>query len=376
MLWVGIAVVIVIVLIVGAAWATGLIGKSNTTVTGCALLRLCGNQWCWVDTGLPVDVSSGRRPTRDSAVNYNGVGSTAGIQAITGQTVDYGASDAPLNPAQRAAAPGLLILPESAGAVVPVYNVPGLLQPIQFTGSILAQIFMGNITNWGDPALKAINPAITLPNATITPVHRADGSGTTFIFSSYLGLESPTFAKLYPHATAINWPSFELASKGNSGVASTVQTTTYAIGYVDINFAAANSISYGKVQNPSGAYILGNVTNAASALADSNVNFPAPSADWYNFSVLNAPGAGDYPITSFTYVMIYQDPGTAFKSLYTEQKAKNLVDFLWWAITVGQQYSKQLFYIPLPANAVTFDENELKSITYNGAALPLCTSTS
>jgi phosphate transport system substrate-binding protein len=377
MLWAVIGVVIVIVILVGALWATGVIfPKSKTSgcapgsssVTGAGSTLVYPLMYYWGKT------------YHDASVNYESVGSGAGITAITGLTVNYGASDAPLNPAQRAAVKSPLItLPESAGAVVPIYNVPGLATGtvLQFTGSVLAQIFMGNITNWHDPALVALNPSANLPNASIVPVVRSDGSGTTFIYSSYLSQESATFAKIYGHSTLITWPKANLQSKGNSGVAATVQTTTDAVGYVDINYAASTSLAYGKVQNPAGNYIQANVSNAASAIADSNVNFPAPTTgDWYNFSVLNAKGAQDYPITSFTYVLLYQDPGKAYNGLMSKTTTENLVDFLWWAVTQGQQYSPDLFYVPLPSTAVTFDESELNSVTYNGAAVSVCTTTS
>jgi phosphate transport system substrate-binding protein len=382
MMWVAVAVVIVIIVVVGAAYAGGyLTPKANSPKSSASSCAPASQGLTGAGSTLVYPLMYFWSTTyHDSSINYEGVGSTSGINDITSHTVDYGASDAPLNPAQRAAAPGLMILPESAGAVVPIYNVAGVSKPINFTGQVLAEIFMGNITNWDNSALTSINPGITLPNATIQPVHRSDGSGTTFIFSSFLSADDSTWATLpgAGHSTALSFSAWnsELQSKGNAGVSSTVTATSDSIGYVDISYAKENSISYGAVKNPAGNYILANVSNSQSALLDSNLNLPAPTADWYNFSAVNAPGAGDYPIVSLTYTLIFQDPGKAFGSLMTETTAENLVDFLYWAIHAGQNYSVSLFYIPLPSSVVTYDDTELASIQYNGAALPECSTTS
>ncbi len=367
-------VVVVIILVAGLGYAEGWYGKKTTSTSSCAPASTtvlgAGStlvyplMYFWSTT------------YKDSSVNYQGVGSTSGITDISGHSVDFGASDAPLTPAQRAGAANVMMLPEAAGAVVPIYDLPGVTATLNFTGAVLADIFDENITTWNNPAIQSINPGVTLPNATIIPVHRSDGSGTTFIFTSFLSADSPYWASKYGHATSVDWPlTGELSEPKNSGVAGTVAATPDTIGYVDINYALSNSIAYGAVQNPAGNYIKANVTNSASALTDVNVVFPSPTGDWYNVSYVNSPAAGDYPIVSYTYVLIYQDPGKASSS-YSLQTTENMVDFLWWAVTVGQNYSSQLFYIPLPHSTVVFDENELKSMTFNGAAIPICTTTS
>ncbi len=275
-----------------------------------------------------------------TVVNYNALGSSAGITAITGKTVDFGASDAPLSGAQRHAAAGVLEFPESAGGVVPVYNLPSSIgvTHLNFNGSVLAEIFDGAITNWDDKAITTLNPTATMPNATITPVHRSDGSGTSFIYTSFLSLENTHWAKTYGKSTA--WPtniSVGVGEGHNAGVAAYVAENSLTIGYVDLEYAltSGSSVGIGAVQNPSGGYIVANVTDTASALADTHLTLPAGDGDWYNVSLLNAPGAGDYPITSLTYTIVYQNLSAAYPS-YTLAKAENLVDFLHWVITSGQ----------------------------------------
>jgi len=300
-----------------------------------------------------------------AAVNYNPIGSGAGIGQITAHTIDYGASDAPLTFTQAAAAPGLLTIPEAGGAVSIIYNLPGVAQTLQFNGSILARIFMGNITTWNDPALAAVNPGVSLPSASIIPVHRSDGSGTSYVFQDYLAHDSATWAAKYPKSTV--WgPNVGLGAKGSSAVATTVQTTADSIGYVDLEYALANSISYGKVQNPSGNYIHPNINNTASALADANVQIPAGSGNWSAVSFVNAPGAGDYPITSYTYVLVYQSLPIAGGVTNSLQRAQALVNFLEWMITSGQSDNAGLYYVAIPANILAIDQASIHSITYSG----------
>ena len=375
---IAVIIVVVLVLVVGyqAGWFSS---KSSSTTSGCTIpsgttLLGAGStlvyplmyQWETVYGGGTV-------------VNYEAVGSTSGINYITAKSVDFGATDAPLNPAQRAAAPGLLTIPESAGGVVPIYNLPGV-PTLNFNGSVLAQIYMGTITNWNNTALQQLNVGVTLPNATILPVHRSDGSGTSFIFTSFLSLDSAQWKSTYGKSTA--FPTNISVGTGqakNAGVAGYVQKNSDTIGYVDLNYALNGGIQTGKVENPSGKFILASVNNTASALKDANPTLPAGGADWYNVSVLNAPGATDYPITSLTYVVVYQDLSAAFTgaSAYTQTKATALVDFLLWmeSATGGQSWAAQLYYVPLPASILSSAVTSIDSITFNGAAVPGCTPT-
>jgi phosphate transport system substrate-binding protein len=303
-----------------------------------------------------------------TAVNYASVGSSSGITDISAKTVAYGASDAPLDAAQRQTATGLLTIPESAGGVVPIYNLPGV-GALDFNGTVLANIYLGTITQWNDPALVALNPKASLPDQPIQVVWRSDGSGTSFIWTSYLSLESPTWAQNVGKGTEVNWPVGTGQAK-NAGVSAYVGETPYTIGYVDLNYALTDAIQYGSVENPSGTFVLANVTNTATALTDAHLTLPTAGGDWYNVSALNSPGSGDYPITSLTYVLVYQNLSGAYGSSMGMTDAQGLVDFLYWAVTTGQSYSTQLFYVPLPGYIVTADEASIGSITYNGASVP------
>ena len=378
------AVIIVVLIGLVAGYAGGWIKQSSTTSNagiGCTLpaaTPLVGTGSTLVAPLMDIWESFYRGGT---VVNYNALGSTAGINAITAKTVDYGASDAPLNPTQRAGATGVLTVPESAGGVVPLYNLAGTgVTHLNFNGSLLAQIFSGVVTNWNNTALQALNPAAHLPNANITVVHRSDGSGTTFIFTSYLSLSSTTWNHTWGKGTG--WPtniSDPIPQQGwahNAGVTTYVVGNPDTIGYVDLNYALTSgaSVSYGAVKNPSGTFVVANVTNTASALADSPAatHLPAASADWYNVSLLNAPGTHDYPISSLTYIFVYQNLSAAYPS-YTLTKAENLVDFLHWITSpAGQQFATPLYYVPLPTAIQTSDNASLNSITFNGATMQAC----
>jgi phosphate transport system substrate-binding protein len=377
------AVVVVILVIVVGAYAGGYLTPKPSSNGGCTppAAKITGEGSTLVFPLMYFWETNWASVASGSSVNYLGVGSTAGINGITGLSVNFGASDAPLNPTQRAAPvagtakQSLTILPESAGGVVPIYNLAGLKVPLNFTGKVLAEIYDGNITKWNDPQITAINTLDTpsLPNASIIPVHRFDGSGTTFVFSSFLAASDSHWATTYGHATSITWPLSEIAETGNAGIAGYIKGTADTIGYVDVNFALTQSIAYGAVQNPAGNFVLANVTNIASAIADSTAVMPAPTADWYNFSVENSPGAHDYPISTFTYVLVYQDMGKAFGSLITQSQVENLVSFLHWIVTAGQSFATSLFYVPLPASVVTSDQTVISAMTYNGAAINVCT---
>jgi phosphate transport system substrate-binding protein len=365
-----------VILIGAGGWAAGWFKTSSTgTGSGCSLPASATLSGAGSTLVAPLMIAWSLAYTSVSTVNYASVGSGAGITDITQKTVDFGASDAPLSPAQRAAipSPGVVTIPESAGAAVPIYNLPSVSTTLKFSGQVLAAIYLGAITNWNNSALQALNPGVTLPTASIYVVHRADGSGTTFVWSSFLSSQNATWKSSVGFGTTVQWP-VGYGEKGNAGVTNTVKTTVDAIGYVDINYALTNSISYGSVKNPDGNYILANVTNIASAIKDVNPTLPAGTGDWYNVSVLNAPGAGDYPIATFTYLFVYTDLGKAYGSSFTQDHAQNLVDFLSWitSATGGQTYSAGLYYIPLSAAVLAADAATIASITFNGAKLTAC----
>jgi len=305
-------------------------------------------------------------------VNYASVGSGAGIAQITAKTVDFGESDAPLTAAQYSAlASGstLLTIPISDSAVVPAYNLPGISNGVRFTGPVLADIFLGKVTQWNDSELTAINPGTTLPAHAITVIHRSDGSGTMFAFTNYLSDASAQWKTQVGKGTSVNWPT-GLGCKGNEGVAGCVANTQYSIGPLEIAYEIINVglISYGAVANAAGNFILANLTNIQQAVqAGGSAGLPAGNARWTGFSIIdnifnNTAAAGAYPITTFTYALVYQQQ--------TDQlKGAAVVNFLWWVVNSAQSAGGKIGYPPLPANIVQLNDATLNSVTYNGTPL-------
>jgi phosphate transport system substrate-binding protein len=287
----------------------------------------------------------------DVQINYQPLGSGAGIRQVTERTVFFGASDGPMTADQMLAAPGkLLHLPTVLGAVVPVYNVPGVTQELKFSGAVLANIFLGKITKWNDPALTALNPGVTLPSSDIVVAHRSDGSGTTYIWVDYLSKVSPEFKKTVGVGTAVKWPVGVAAAK-NDGVAAIVSQTPGALGYVELIYALQTRTAYGQVQNASGKFIKASIDSVTAAAAEAAKQMPAD----YRVSITNAPGDAVYPIASFTWLLLYQDAKD-------KAQAKVMVDFVKWALTDGQKFASDLGYAPIPKNIVEMEMKTLATI--------------
>jgi len=287
----------------------------------------------------------------DIEINYQSLGSGAGIRQLTAQTVFFGATDGPMTNEQLLAAPGrILHFPTVLGAVVPVYNIDGVSAELKFTGPLLADIFLGKITKWNDPAIAKVNPGVSLPGTDINVVHRSDGSGTTYIFCDYLAKVSPEWKKKVGVSTAVNWP-VGLGGKGNEGVAGLVKQTPGAIGYVELIYALQSKISYGSVQNLSGAFVRASVDGVTTAAAAAASQMPAD----FRVSITNAPGATAYPISSFTWLLLYESPKD-------KQAAKTMVDFMKWALIDGQRYCADLGYAPLPDSVVKLELEAVKKI--------------
>ena len=307
-------------------------------------------------------------------ISYSGIGSGGGIQQIKLKTVDFGASDAPLSNAQWAADPGLVFFPETLGGVAITYNLAawGITNTtvLNFTPAVIANIYMGIITEWNDPALVALNPGVPLPSAFITAVHRSDGSGTTYAFTNFLSETVPNWAAQVGYATSVTWPvdtklgAYGVGAKGNPGVAGTVLNTHGAIGYVDVIYAVSNHLGVGAVLNAAGNYVVPTLQTILYA-AQNATGTPNP-AD-LRLHIVNAAGAQSYPIATYTYILVYRD--MSVNPSTTEAKAEALAQFLWWAIHAGQQYSPALIYVPLPANVVAADEQLLLTLNYNGTPL-------
>ncbi|MCI4334027.1 MAG: phosphate ABC transporter substrate-binding protein PstS [Thermoplasmata archaeon] len=370
-----VAIIVIVVIILAAGYAAGWFkaaSKSGGTKGACTppgSVPLLGAGSSFVD---PLMVNWESVYTQ-SSVNYQEPGSGAGIAQISAKTIDYGASDAPLTAAQAANASGLLTIPETAGAVSIIYNLPGVNARLQISGPVLAQIYQGSITAWNDPAITSINPNITaMPSNAIVVVHRSDGSGTSYAFTDFLSKSSASWASGPGKSTLPAWPT-GLGEHGSSGVANTVGTTPYAVGYVDLTYALNQGISFAQVQNPAGQYVVPNLRDAALAVAAGDMALPTGGASWSNVSLINEPGAGTYPVATFSYMLVYKDLSGAYGSTYTLQKAENLVDWLNWTVTYGQSYSSTNYYVTLPAGVVTADQQTIDSMTYNGASISICT---
>jgi phosphate transport system substrate-binding protein len=289
--------------------------------------------------------------------NYQSIGSGGGIRQISERTVDFGASDGPMTDEQLKKAPAdLFHIPTVLGADVVTYNLPGSPK-LRFTGEVLADIFLGKITKWNDERITALNPGVSLPNESLLVVHRSDGSGTTYIWVDYLSKVSKEWEQKVGRGTSVNWP-VGLGGKGNEGVAGQVKSTPGALGYVELAYAATNKMPVASVRNSAGKFIEPTIETTTAAAAGAAKDMPAD----FRVSITNAPGDNAYPISSFTWLLVYKDQTD-------EAKGKALVKFLWWAMHDGQKYPAALLYAPLPAPVVAQIEAKIKQITFGGRPL-------
>ncbi len=268
--------------------------------------------------------------------NYQSIGSGGGIQQFTAGTVDFGATDAPLNDEQIAKAVDVVHVPTVMGAVVVTYNAP--IAGLRLTSQLLADIFLGKIAKWNDPALAKVNPGVSLPDAAIAVAHRSDGSGTTYVFTNYLSKVSPEWKQKAGNSTSVKWP-VGLGGKGNEGVTGLVKQTPGAIGYVELAYANQNKLPLAELQNKDGVFLKPTLTSTSEAAA--GVEMPAD----YRVSITDASGKNAWPIASFTYLLVHKDMKDA-------KKGEAIVKFLWWATHEGQAYAEALDYAPLPKAVV------------------------
>ncbi len=297
--------------------------------------------------------------TSNVRVNYQAIGSGGGILQLTNKTVDFGGSDAPLN-AEQAKKIGVPVLhiPMASGAVVITYNIPGVTAALSLTGKDIADIYLGKITKWNSPEIAATNKGVKLPDMPIVVIHRSDGSGTSFIFTDYLTKVNEDWAKKVGKASAVNWPA-GLGGKGNAGVEGLVKQTPGAIGYVELAYAVQNKMPYANIQNKSGKFI---TPTLASTTAASNVELPANA----EVSLTNTDNPKGYPISSFTWALIYKEQNYGGRA---DAKAKMVLELLWYNIHEGQKNCEPLNYAPLSKSAVKVAEKILKSATYDGKAI-------
>lgn len=383
-----IAVIIIAVIAGGLGYQTMTGGNQNVTQTSSRAMATSSNMMTSATSVVPVSILGAgatfpapliqtwtvqyNKLYPGVTINYNPIGSGGGIQQVTQKTVDFGASDAPLTDSQLSGAPGVLHLPETLGGVAVTYNLAayGLSNStvLNLTGDVIAGIYMGKIATWNDPAIQSLNPQVQLPSRPITAVHRSDGSGTTYAFTDFLSNVNSEWKANVGTSTSVQWPVDKTASgvgaSGNPGVAGTVFNTPGAIGYVDVIYAVQKNLGIGAVKNAAGNFVSPNLKTILYAAANAT---GTPNVSNLSMHIVNAAGAQSYPISTYTYILVYKDmsvnPNTS------QAKASALARFLWWAIHDGQKYSSDLIYVPLPQNIVSADEQLLKSLTYQGQTL-------
>ncbi len=292
-------------------------------------------------------------------INYQSIGSGGGIRQLSEGTVDFGASDSPMSDDELSKAKGgpILHIPTVLGADVVTYNVPGVTAPLKLTAAAIADIFTGRVKKWNDTRIATLNSGVSLPNQDILVVHRSDGSGTTYIFTDYLSTTVPAWKTSVGKGKEVKWP-VGLGAKGNEGVAGQVKQTPGSIGYVELAYAKQNNLPIAAIRNKSGQFVAASVPAVTAAAAGAAKTLPANTD--YRISIVDAPGADSYPISSFTWILVYQHQQDAVKG-------KKLVDFLNWALTEGEKSAVTLDYAPLPAEMATTVKARLGTIDLSGA---------
>lgn len=273
----------------------------------------------------------------DVTVNYQSIGSGGGIQQFIAKTVDFGASDVPMNAEELelAQAP-VLQVPVTLGGAAIGYNLPGIGKGLRLTRQLIADIFLGKVTKWNDPAIVKLNSGMKLPDMTITVVHRSDGSGTTYIFTDFLSRVSQEWKQKVGTGKSVQWPA-GLGGKGNEGVAGQVRQTPGAIGYIELAYVLENEMPYAQVENKTGKYVYPSIETVADAAASK------PEVSATDFSIVDASGADSYPISGYSWIMLYEKPSDA-------ARAKLVKQTLEWLVTKGQSVAKSVDYVPLPDN--------------------------
>ncbi len=288
--------------------------------------------------------------------NYQAIGSGGGIRQVIEGTVDFGASDAPMSEEQmkqvkEKQGTEILHIPTVMGAVVVTYNLPKVGKGLKLTPDVLSDIYIGKITKWNDTKITSINSGLKLPDEAIFVTHRSDGSGTTNIFTGYLAKVSESWKNKVGQGTSVNWP-VGLGGKGNEGVAGLVKQTEGSIGYVELAYAEKNNLPYAALKNKAGNFVEPTFDAVSAAAAGFIKNMPAD----LRVEITDADGKGSYPISGFTWLLIYQN-------MKDKAKAKAIVNFLKWAVTDGEKYAKELYYAPLPKEVVKLDEKKIAQIS-------------
>jgi phosphate transport system substrate-binding protein len=280
-------------------------------------------------------------------VNYQSIGSGGGQQQLFAGTVNFGASDAPLTDGQLKQHPGIVHIPITLGAVSVGYNLPGVPTGLRLTGDVIARIYLGQITSWSDPAITRLNPSMKVPNLPIAVVHRSDGSGTSFIFTSYLSAISPEWQSKVGAAAAVDWPT-GVGAKGSEGVSGQVKQTPGGIGYFEMAYSIENKIPMATLQNAAGRWVGPSVPGASAGAAQAAAHMPADLRSVW----VNAPGPQSYPIAGFSWILV--------DNAHVSQP---LIDLLTWMIHDGQKFATALYYAPLPPQVVQLDEQKIKALS-------------
>ncbi len=391
--YLGIVAVVIVVIVVAGVLAVGYEqkwfggGSSGTTEASCVKgITLQGNGAQIVNPLLSVwtaDYGS----AYGNQVNYVDGGSGTGLTDFSENPplIDFAITDNPLSAAQRDAMPSQpLTLPFVGGAITVIYNLPGVSGNLNLNGTVLGDIFQGTITNWDSSQIAAENPGVTLPNQNITTVHRTDSAGTSYVFTTFLGTYSSYWADnkgLLP-----DWPKGPnaLGVKGNSLILSTVSSTKYSISYSDLTdtLTYTPALQYAAVENPAGHYIVPTLANTASAITDKIASteaaggFPSSTGSWYNISMVNANGTGDYPIATFIYLYVYQAGNAGYEP--SLNKTQVIIQWVTYILSPAAQAltdatsPTQLYYVALPSSILSIDQAGLSTMTFNGAAIPAC----
>src|SRR5687768_2786966 len=295
-------------------------------------------------------------------IDYQSIGSGGGIKAIVARTVDFAGSDAPMSKKELQSAGGEVVhIPTVAGSVVPAYNLPGFSGELKLSGEVLADIFMGKIRTWNDPKIAQLNEGAQLPNQQITPAWRTDGSGTTFVWTSYLATQSEDFKGSIGAAKQVEWPEGQ-GGKGNEGVAAIVQSTPGSLGYIELNYATQNKIPFASVKNQAGKFIKASPETVSAAGVDAVDQMKCTSLA---VDIWDQKGENAYPISAFTYIIVFKD----LSYVGSKAEAQALVDFLTWATSDGQQVAAAMDYAPLAEPVRQKVAAAIKSLTYSGSAL-------
>lgn len=299
--------------------------------------------------------------------NYQALGSGTGVKDFIGYQMDFDASDAPLSKEEAAKAGDALHIPETIGAVVIAYNLPGIPSGMNLTGDIVADIFMGKITSWNDTQIQSLNPGMQLPNQPITVVHRSDGSGTTFVFTDYLSKVSNEWSTFVGKGKTVSWP-VGVGAPQNQGVADVIQNNPYSVGYVELAYVLQHNTTHAQIQNGDGtAFVDPSEQSISNAVAELSTNLPSSDGDWSQVSITDANGTDSYPISSMTYLLVHENLGKV--PGMTQDKAQSIVNLIHWMVNDGQQYSSSLQYVPLPDDVIQKDDAGISQITFNGTAL-------